>query len=387
MRIAPRLVVYPLLGLALLVGAWAVHHSAADASWLSRQRYSLEALLAAANVHCQGPDQALLRPVLAAARRAGSLHSQIVYVAPGGQASHCTGAPLGQSPNATARYRYASLTKLLTAQAVLEALAEAALPTTTPLSHWLPALHQARDARWQQVTVDQLLRHRAGLDRLHSPDPMTRHGVAPWCPGDLEPLQRVELDFDPGTASGYSNLSYCLLGVVLEQLTGQPYRQAMEQRFQLARRGLAFIDGPYLADEVGYDFRHSGFYGESYHRWLDFPALSSSAGLSGTAAALADLLHQLQHSGRLRVTDYAPIEGCRLERQKDCYGYAVFPWQPDPALRVEVQQGYVFGASSLAVLDQHGGVLVWLGNGSAPQGQAAGQLLEDLYPRLLAHYQ
>src|SRR5690625_7091271 len=108
MRIAPRLVVYPLLGLALLLGAWAVHHSAADASWLSRQRYPLEALLAAANVHCQGPDQVLLRPALAAARRAGSLHSQIVHVAPGGQVSRCTSTTLGKSHEHTASHRYTS---------------------------------------------------------------------------------------------------------------------------------------------------------------------------------------------------------------------------------------------------------------------------------------
>lgn len=376
-----RILVYSALAAFLMLAARIVYHTSADATWGSRQLYIFEAWLAGNNQLCSGPDSEYLRPLLkAAASDAGSLTSQLAYLSPTDQPTLCSSAAYGEQPNANARFRYASLTKLLTAQAVMQAMANAGLPLDTPLTHFIEQAAQAADNRWQAVTIAQLLNHSAGLDRLRSPDPMTAHARTPWCPGNLDQLTSTRLDFDPGTGFGYSNLTYCLLGVVLEQLSGQDYRSAMEQQFDLSAYGIRFIDGPYLDDEVRYDFRHAGFYGENYYRYLDFPALSSSAGLSGSASALVRLLGDLYRQQRLTVLPATLPENCNPSVMKSCYGPALFPYQRDsdgPLLWV--QQGYLFGASSLAVLDTQGGILVWLGNGKPAKGSAADKMLEHVY--------
>lgn len=364
-----------------------MHHSAQDATWLSRQLYPLERLLAAGNKHCQGSQQTLLKAALRAGQKHGSLTSQAAYLSPDGDISVCASAPRGETPSFSVRYRYASLTKLFTAQAVLDAMAEQQLPLTTPLSRFVPEALEANDARWAEVTVEQLLRHHAGLDRLRSFDPMTRHAVTPWCPYDRAQLKKQALDFAPGTAYGYSNLSYCLLGLVVEQLTGLPFAEAMEASLGLSKFGMAFVAGPYLADEVRYDFRHAGFYGEDYYRYLDFPALASSAGLSGTAEGLLNWLAAKRAAGQLTVDQAALPEDCDISQKRACYGYALFPYRRAGSdFTVLVQQGYVFGASSSLILDERGGAFVWLGNGTAPKGSASDAMLEALYDDLKALY-
>src|SRR5690606_17638423 len=112
----------------------------------------------------------------------------------------------------------------------------------------------------------------------------------PWCPYSVEKLSELKLHFSSGENQVYANLSYCLLGVIAERIAGAPYRELVEQRYALSQLGIVFLDGPMLADEVLPDFRNDSFYTETYHKVYDFYAISSSAGLSGSASALARLV-------------------------------------------------------------------------------------------------
>ena len=382
-----RCVVYSSLSFICIFGAWVVHRSAQDANWLSRQYYPIEALLSTGNENCYGPQLALTRNIVNTARQQGSLSSQVVYQAPNGIISACASAAYHQPPNQEKHYRYASLTKLFTAQAVLNAMEQNDLSLHTPLSHFVTQITKAEDKRWAQVTIEQLLSHRAGLDRLRSPDPMTLHAVAPWCPNNLDRLPKISLDFDPGSEHGYSNLSYCLLGVVLEKLTKNSYRNEIKQQFDLQRYGINFIDGPYLNNEVSYDFRHTGFYSENYYRYLDFNALSSSAGLSGTANALVSWLADQRKKGQLTVTETVLSENCDFTIKRNCYNFSLFTYnKKQKKLIVQVQQGYLFGSPSTLLLDDQGGILLWLGNGAAPKGSASDNMLDAMYDQLAALY-
>lgn len=383
-----RVCFYGILVIACSFGLWIVHHSAQDGTWISRQLYPLESLLSSNNEHCQGSKEKLLKQVLQAGREQGSLASQVAYLSPNGEMSWCASASYGETPNNNARYRYASLTKIFTAQALLTVMHEKNIPLNTPLYTFIPQARIAKDTRWQEVTVEQLLTHSAGLDRLRSYDPMTRHAVTPWCPGDMGQLKTFKLDFDPGTDYGYSNLTYCLLGLVLEQLTDVPFTDALENILGINKFGMQFIAGPYLPDEVQYDFRHAGFYGENYYEYMDFPALASSAGLSGTALGLIEWIAAQRQNNTLTVTQHVWPQECELSKKRACYGYALFPYRKQGSdLLVQVQQGYVFGASSSLIFDEHGGVFVWLGNGSAPKGSASDNMLDAMYELLAAHYE
>lgn len=137
---------------------------------------------------------------------------------------------------ASSLFRLASLSKPITAAAVLK-LREAGLLDLEDrvfdiLTGIEPPAGSTVDSRLAGVTVADLLRHSGGWDRDIGFDPMFRSReiaaallVPP--PADAASIIRYmkgqPLDHDPGTKYAYSNFGYCLLGRIIERITGQPY--------------------------------------------------------------------------------------------------------------------------------------------------------------------
>lgn len=320
-----------------------------------------------------------------------SLAGQLAFREPDGRIHHCEHGWRGamfRSPTVDrdTRFRYASLTKLLTADAVLARVNDGRLRLDARLSDLLPEWQAQADPRLADITVEHLLRHRAGFDRLRRPDPMALHGIKPWCPRDLAQSAALKLDFDPGSRYAYANLGYCLLGVVLERVSGRPFRELMEHEYGLSALGLRFVDGPDLPDEVHYDFRNSPFYDASYARYFDFPALSSSAGLSGSAVGLAQLLGRVAGRKPLNILS-RPDEGCDATAFDRCrtLGAVVLRWPGSPWVLYS-HGGTLYGMSARVVLDAQGGVLVWLGNGMPRDWDAASKAYLDRVHALYLQY-
>jgi len=97
----------------------------------------------------------------------------------------------------------------------------------------------AADTRMYQITVRQLLQHTAGFDRDLSGDPMFMYSQVSQslgldyvrtvtCSDIIEyELKHASLDYDPGTHYAYSNLGYCILGRVIEKVTGERYEEVV----------------------------------------------------------------------------------------------------------------------------------------------------------------
>ncbi len=96
------------------------------------------------------------------------------------------------------------------------------------------------DPRWHEITVRHCLQHTGGWDRGKSFDPMdaaTAEQVAKAfeVPLPIHPNQIIRytmgkpLDFTPGTAYAYSNFGYCVLGRVIEAVSGKPYHEFVAQ--------------------------------------------------------------------------------------------------------------------------------------------------------------
>jgi D-alanyl-D-alanine carboxypeptidase len=380
-----------LLALVVAIGG---HFWISDRNRVLRWCYPAEAWLAKQQIHCSAGAPVWLPELLEhAVDEQFSLANQIAYRAPDGALHHCENGWQGalfRSPvvSAQTRFRYASLSKLLTADAVLARINSGALSLDDRLVGYLSELPPLRDARIADITIDQLLRHRAGFDRLKTQDPMTAHGKRPWCPDRLAELASQRLDFEPGRRFAYANLGYCLLGSVLERLEGKSFPEIMEDDYRIAARGMVYLDGPYLADEVRYDFRNSGFYGPDYHRHFDFPALASSAGLSGNASALAELIGEMLQRKPLNLLSATRSGDCDERRYEGCYGYALIEYRPDWApLKLYIQGGLLYGAASKAVVDDRGGVTVWLGSGMSPAPRDSSIAFADLLLEKLAfHY-
>jgi N-acyl-D-amino-acid deacylase len=134
----------------------------------------------------------------------------------------------------------ASVSKSLTAATVLKLAEAGKLNLDAKAFELLDRVHPIPgdevDPRVRTVTIRHLLQHAGGWDRKVSGDPNSfsqrvaeRMQVKP--PISPEQLTRymlgLKLDFDPGTATRYSNFGYVVLGLVIERVTGQTYAQAV----------------------------------------------------------------------------------------------------------------------------------------------------------------
>jgi len=128
------------------------------------------------------------------------------------------------------QFRFASLSKPLTATAIMSLVEKGKLSLDSkavPLLQGDPP-QKIRDNRLEQITIQHLLEHRGGYDRQESSDPM--FAAQPPCPGNLSPYFRERLDFTPGEKYAYSNLGYCLLGRIIERISGKLYEAFIRER-------------------------------------------------------------------------------------------------------------------------------------------------------------
>jgi CubicO group peptidase (beta-lactamase class C family) len=156
-----------------------------------------------------------------------------VTVVRGGQilAEHAYGVgdrERGTPPEARAVYHWASITKTLTAIAIMQLRDRGRLTLDDPITRYVPELRQVHDSfgSMDAVTLRMLLSHSAGFQNPTWP---YREG-RPWEP--FEPtrweqlvamLPYQEIGFPPGSRFGYSNPAFIYLARAVEQLTGDPW--------------------------------------------------------------------------------------------------------------------------------------------------------------------
>lgn len=132
--------------------------------------------------------------------------------------------------------RIASISKPITAVAVLKLVEEGKLQLEDKVFSFLgdikPPAGKTPDPRIYDITVRQLLQHSGGWDRDKSFDPMfsvTRVAEELGAPKPVSSETIIRymlgqpLDFEPGSRYAYSNFGYCVLGWIIEKVTGQSY--------------------------------------------------------------------------------------------------------------------------------------------------------------------
>src|SRR6476660_652420 len=140
------------------------------------------------------------------------------------------------------QFHLGSCTKAMTATVVAMLVEEGKLNWTTTLGELFADTVKPIHPAWENVTVRQVLAHRAGL--RHEPGGLAQVltelvGRPPRVPLGTLPQQRLEIvrqalsrppGFPPDTKYWYSNVCYILAGAVLEQLTGRPWEELMRER-------------------------------------------------------------------------------------------------------------------------------------------------------------
>lgn len=144
----------------------------------------------------------------------------------------------------TSLFRIASISKPITAVAILKLVEEERLSLDDKVFDLLDEYLEERkegetwDERQREITIRHLLQHRGGWDRDVSFDAMFRSvrfakqfDAPPPAGPDIviRAMLREKLDFDPGQRYAYSNYGYCLLGRVIEKVTGKPYEKYVQE--------------------------------------------------------------------------------------------------------------------------------------------------------------
>ncbi|MFC5436399.1 serine hydrolase domain-containing protein [Rhodanobacter umsongensis] len=181
-------------------------------------------------------------------------------------------------------YRLASVSKQFTAAAILLLAEDGRLKLDDSIRRWLPSL----PATTAKVTLRQLLSHTGGLIDYEDLMPastteqLNDHDV-------LRLLSATQKSyFAPGTAYRYSNSGYVLLGLVVEQASGQGLPAFLQQRIFRPLH----MDRTLLYVRGGPEVSHRAYgYSEQDGAWTrtDQSVTSATRGDGGIYSSIDDL--------------------------------------------------------------------------------------------------
>jgi CubicO group peptidase (beta-lactamase class C family) len=168
---------------------------------------------------------------------------QLVVARPYGLADVASGTP----NTLDTRFDIGSIGKMITRVALAQLAAAGKLSLDDTLRHHLPSLPVPGADR---ITLRQLAEHRSGMGDIFGPS----YAAAPPARlrelADFVPLfAGAPLAFEPGQGEQYSNAGYVVLGLVIERVSGEPYRDYVAHHV-LAPAGMT-ATGFWAIDERG----------------------------------------------------------------------------------------------------------------------------------------
>ena len=203
-------------------------------------------------------------------------------------------------------FEYGSITKVLTANILMQLVNEGSLHLDDDLNEFLP--EDIQDQRWEAITLRDLATHTAGIPNL-PPSlrsvQLTKRGIDPFAGYD-EAMLYQDVQVTKVRSIGkweYSNYGYALLGLVLSQQTNVDYAELVKQRIlDPLEMEDATIDG-WSSDNIAPPLNSSG---GSSNYW-NFKSFASSGALRGNildgVSFLKASMSACQSSGRIASSD------------------------------------------------------------------------------------
>ena len=264
-------------------------------------------------------------------------------------------------------------------------------------------VNSIRDKRYFDITVEQLLRHKAGFtnyagDAIFSTRYIMQQNHL-TTPPDHRTLLRIvlrrHLGYTPGTAQRYCNIGYTLLSLIIEKRTGMSYENFM-QRYVLNPAGCYdfHIAGNYLKDrrknETVYymhsssvpvpEFNNSGrmvvrCYGEN-----DITTALGAGAWVASAAELCRLVASID--GDRTVPDVISPQAMKLMTQEMPDHQFSLGWNFTPRNRPWIRTGSLVGTSALVLRYPDGECWVFITNTSTWKGHKFSQDTMALFEKL-----
>jgi CubicO group peptidase (beta-lactamase class C family) len=170
-------------------------------------------------------------------------------------------------------FRIASMTKAFTALSILRLRDEGRLSLDAPAGTYVPEMRAWRYpvSDWPRIRVRDLLTHSAGFV---TDDPWgDRQTPLPEAEFTAMLGRGVPFTRAPGTAYEYSNFGYALLGRIVQNVSGRPYRTFVEDNIlrplQMASSGYEVGEAPGERRAIGYRWENSA--------WREEPTMAHGA--------------------------------------------------------------------------------------------------------------
>ena len=264
-------------------------------------------------------------------------------------------------------------------------------------------VNSIRDKRYFDITVEQLLRHKAGFtnyagDAIFSTRYIMQQNHL-TTPPDHRTLLRIvlrrHLGYTPGTAQRYCNIGYTLLSLIIEKRMSMSYNNFM-QRYVLNPAGCYdfHIAGNYLKDrrpnETVYymhsssvpvpEFNNSGrmvvrCYGEN-----DITTALGAGAWVASAAELCRLVASID--GDRTVPDVISPQAVKLMTQEMPDHQFSLGWNFTPRNRPWIRTGSLVGTSALVLRYPDGECWVFITNTSTWKGHKFSQDTMALFEKL-----
>lgn len=313
---------------------------------------------------------------------------QLSYIDSEGSNSTCIagweGLPyLSRKVDDNTVFSYASITKVFTSELVLDLIRRHQINLDDKLVDFLPEIDSKnlQDKRVADISISDLLSHRAGFDRSLTPDTMA--SASPWCPYKIEALQHITLDFEPNSKNIYSNLGYCLLAQVIENIYSKSYLEISQDHFNFRNSHLYYIQEQ-QADES----RIPRINQSKGLKSFDFYALLPVGGLVGNSNDLSRYIYNMDKQTYPNITSRLNIINCDIKQVRGCHGFSGYEYSIDEQLTLYWREGRVPKTITMVAMDSDGGVLSllsssenelqWLNNNQ--------KLLETVYRSYLTQY-
>lgn len=310
---------------------------------------------------------------------------QLSYIDSEGSKSTCIagweGLPyLSRKVDDNTIFSYASVTKIFTSELVLDLIRRKQISLNDKLVNFLPEINSKnlKDKRVADISISDLLSHRAGFDSHLTPDTMV--SSSPWCPYKIEDLQYISLDFEPNSKNTYSNLGYCLLAQVIENIYAKNYLEVSQDYYNFNNSRVGFIKQSPIASPNIPDINYS-----KHLNKLDFFALSSVGGLSGTSIGLSQYVYTMNRQTYPNITSRSNNINCDVENVRSCHGFSSYEYATDKSLTIYWRDGRLPKTSALVTMDSEGGVLAFLSSSENELSWLSNhdQLVKRVYDSLL----
>lgn len=251
------------------------------------------------------PDFARIDRYIEDQRQAEHIPGIALGIVRDGQVSHLRGYGTaddsGRVVTPQTPFLIGSLSKSMTALAILQLVEAGKLELDAPVQRYLPWFTVAdRDAS-ARITLRHLLHQTSGFPPNADNDAIARAETGPGAlEHEVRALRDVQLAGSPGERHRYSNANYMVLGLLVQAASGEPYASYLENHILRPIGMTHSFTSKDAAREYGLASGHRYWFGFPVASELPYPEGGLAAGyVISTAEDMARYLTMIQNGGRV----------------------------------------------------------------------------------------